>query len=499
MSANLYDLFTSRLPADPRTTFLETGDGAKLSYGDIEASAGRMTRLLGDLGVKPGDRVAAQVDKSPQAVLLYLACLKAGAVYLPLNPAYTADEIGYFLGDAEPRVLVCGPGVAAALTAAAEAAGVGHVLTLGADGSGSLSEQSAGLEPRAGAVERETDDLAAILYTSGTTGRPKGAMITHANLASNALALHRIWGWRDGDVLLHALPIFHVHGLFVALHCALLNASTVLFLARFEADAVIEVLPRSTVMMGVPTFYTRLAGHPGLTPELCANMRLFISGSAPLGAETFRAFEERSGHRILERYGMTETGMIASNPLNGERLPSTVGFPLPGVRVRLAGEDGGIGILEITGPNVFKGYWGKEENTNEDFSPDGWFITGDLAAIGGDGRVSIAGRGKDMIISGGLNVYPKEIENQIDGLDGVRESAVIGIHHPDLGEAVTAVVVADAMGAISERSVCQGLDGKLARFKIPKRVFFIDELPRNAMGKVQKAQLRERFADTFGE
>ena len=494
MSANLYDLFTSRLPADPGKTFLETEDGRRLAYGDIDALAGRMTRLLNDLGVTPGDRVAAQVDKSPEAVLLYLACLKAGAVYLPLNTAYTAGEIGYFLGDAEPRVFVCRADDAAALAGVAEAAGVKHMLTLGADGSGSLVEQSAGLEPRAGAVERDADDLAALLYTSGTTGRSKGAMISHRNLASNALALHDIWGWRDGDVLLHALPIFHVHGLFVALHCALLNASTVLFLSGFDADAVIERLPRATVMMGVPTFYARLADHPALTPELCANMRLFVAGSAPLLAETFHVFEERSGRRILERYGMTEAGMITSNPLDGERLPGTVGFPLPQVRVRLAGD---IGILEITGPNVFKGYWRMPEKTAEEFRPDGWFITGDLASIDEDGRVSIVGRGKDLIITGGYNVYPKEIENHIDGLDGVKESAVIGLHHPDFGEAVTAIVTPNGKDEISEQSVRDGLDGKLARFKIPKRVFFMDELPRNAMGKVQKTQLRDRFADTF--
>jgi len=500
--ANLYTLLRSHFPADLDATCLELADGSRITYAEIDARSGRMAKLLVDLGVDPGNRIMVQVDKSPEAVVLYLACLRAGAVFLPLNTAYTAREVEYFLTDAEPRIVVCSPEAEPGLTPLAQQANC-IILTLDADGGGTLmgcfseAPDSDIIVPMAG------DDLASILYTSGTTGRSKGAMLSHANLASNALVLHDYWGWRDGDVLIHALPIFHVHGLFVALHCALLNGSPMLWLNKFDADAVIDRLSRATVLMGVPTFYVRLVDHPGLDCERVANMRLFISGSAPLLEETFHSFEERTGHRILERYGMTEAGMITSNPLDGERLPSTVGYFLPGGSGRVADENGNEvsrgepGVLEIKGPNVFKGYWRMPEKTAEEFREDGHFITGDVATMAEDGRVAIVGRAKDLVISGGYNIYPKEIELLIDAIPGVRESAVIGVPHPDFGEAVAAVVVRDGSEELDEAGVQAALADELARFKQPKRVYFVDELPRNTMGKVQKNQLRENYAETF--
>ena len=502
--ANLYTLLRSRFPAAAAATCLELADGSRLSYADIDTRSGRMAGLLAGLGVVPGDRVMVQVDKSPEAVVLYLACLRAGAVFLPLNTAYTAREVAYFIDDAEPRLLVCSPRAAAALAPLAEAAG-STLLTLDDAAGGTLMERFDGAAGSDLVVPRDGDDLAAILYTSGTTGRSKGAMLSHANLASNALVLHDYWGWRDGDVLIHALPIFHVHGLFVALHTALLNGSPILFLNKFDADAIIERLPRATVLMGVPTFYVRLLDHPGLDRARVATMRLFVSGSAPLLEETFRAFEERTGQRILERYGMTEAGMITSNPLDGERIAGTVGYFLPGVCGRIADADGNElprgepGVLEIKGPNVFLGYWRMPEKTAEEFRPDGHFITGDIAVMAADGRISIVGRAKDLIISGGYNIYPKEIELLVDAIPGVRESAVIGIPHPDFGEAVAAVVVGNGSGALDEAAVQQALADDLARFKQPRKVFFVDELPRNTMGKVQKNQLRQTYATAFSE
>jgi len=502
-NANLYALFQKHFPTDLDAPALVTPGGETISYGGLDAMSAQYAGLLKTVGVKIGDRVAVQVDKSPQAVALYLACLRAGAIYLPLNTAYTPAEITYFVGDAEPTLLVCRPTSEQALSEALKhIRGLG-IMTLDANGTGTLSTTAHTTEPDTGVVELKGSDLAAILYTSGTTGRSKGAMLSHDNLASNALALHQMWGWRDGDVLIHALPIFHVHGLFVALHCALLNGSKMWFLPKFDADLVIELLPQSTVLMGVPTFYTRLVDHPGLTREACTSMRLFVSGSAPLLAETFATFEDKTAHRILERYGMTETGMITSNPLDGERQPATVGYPLPGVQVRVADEDGKvlaaeeIGVLEVTGPNVFSGYWQMPEKTASEFRKDGWFITGDVAKMSADGRVSIVGRAKDMIISGGYNVYPKEIETVIDELNGVKESAVIGLSHPDFGEAVAAVIVAENGVSVSEEQVQNGIKDALARFKHPKRVFIVDELPRNTMGKVQKNVLRETYVDTF--
>ena len=501
MSDNLYKLFESRFPAERASVFIETFEGRILSYADIEAMSGRMANLLAAVGVSPGDRVAVQVEKSPEAIGLYLACLRAGAVYLPLNTAYRSAEMDYFLGDAEPRVVVCDPAREAEI---AGIAGDGmEVLTLGVDGNGSLTARSADLDPAFETAPRDTDDLAAILYTSGTTGRSKGAMLSHRNLASNALTLHRVWGFRPDDVLLHALPIYHTHGLFVATHCVLLNGSGMLFLPKFDPQRVIAWLPRATVMMGVPTFYTRLLSEADFGAETCRAMRLFISGSAPLLAETFDDFEARTGFRILERYGMTETGMNTSNPLEGPRLAGTVGPPLPDVEARVVGEDGSalpadeVGVLEVRGPNVFSGYWRNPEKTAEEFRDDGYFITGDLAKIDRNDVVHIVGRAKDLIISGGFNVYPKEVEQVIDALPGVGESAVIGVPHPDFGEAVTAIVTPapDSVAPPEEAAIVDACRAELANFKVPKRVFVTESLPRNAMGKVQKKQLREDYAE----
>ncbi len=484
---------------------METPDGAVYTYGDLEGLSGAYARLLSGLGVAAGDRVAVQVEKSPQAVFLYLACMRLGAVYLPLNTAYRREEISYFLADAEPRVVVVAPERQAEVNGLIAGGRwcVRHVLTLAGNGDGSLAEQSGAAEPGYPIAPSTADDLAALLYTSGTTGRSKGAMLTHGNLGSNALMLHRLWGWRPGDVMLHALPLFHTHGLFVAINCVLLNGSGMLFLPRFDAADVVRLLPRATVFMGVPTFYTRLLDSPELTEEACRNMRLFTCGSAPLPERTFEDFRQRTGHRILERYGMTETGMNTSNPLDGERIAGTVGLPLPGVEVRIAdGEghpvtQGETGMLEVRGPNVFKGYWRMPEKTADEVRPDGFFITGDLARVDEKGYVSIVGRGKDLIISGGFNVYPKEVELAIDGLDGVEESAVIGIPHKDFGEAVTAVVKrASGRGGVTEKAVITALKEKMAAYKVPKAVHFVEELPRNSMGKVQKNQLREQFGDS---
>jgi malonyl-CoA/methylmalonyl-CoA synthetase len=501
---NLYALVAERFPANRARTFIERPDGRTYSYADLETVSGRFARLLSDVGVVKGDRVAVQVDKSPEAIFLYLGCLRAGAAFLPLNTAYTKTEVGYFLADAEPRVVVCRPESERDVAEVAETAGCAQVLTLGADGSGSLTDRAQGLEPLSGCVAAAPDDLAAILYTSGTTGRSKGAMLSHRNLASNALALHCIWGFQPDDVLLHALPIFHTHGLLVATNCVLLNGSAMLFLPKFDADTVIRLLPRATVMMGVPTFYTRLLARDDFTAEVCRNMRLFISGSAPLLEETARDFRARTGHAILERYGMTETGMNTSNPLQGERIPGTVGFPLPAVEARVADEQGEplaadeVGVLEVRGPNVFSGYWRMPEKTREEFRPDGFFVTGDIARIDARGYVHIVGRAKDLIISGGFNVYPKEIELCLDGLAGIGETAVIGLPHPDFGEAVTAVATRTPGGTkVAETEIIAAAKRELAAFKVPKRVFFVDDLPRNAMGKVQKNELRERYKDTF--
>ena len=496
---NLFHDLQRNVPADPAAPFLAVDDGRSFSYGDLDRLSARAAHALVGAGVGVGDRVVVQVDKSPEAVFLYLGCLRAGAVYVPLNTAYTTAEVSYFVNDAEPAAVVCRPESREAIGSLTAAT----VLTLGADGAGSLADAMAAGDDGFADAARADDDLTAILYTSGTTGVSKGAMLTRSNLASNARALADVWRFRADDVLLHALPLFHTHGLFVAVHCTLMSGSRMIFQARFSASAALARLPEATVMMGVPTFYVRLLDEPGLNAEACRNMRLFTAGSAPLLPATFEAFAERTGHRVLERYGMTETGMITSNPYDGERIAGTVGYPLPDVEVRIADDQGKAlpagekGMLEVRGPNVFAGYWRKPEKTAEEFRADGFFITGDVAIMAPDGRVAIVGREKDLVISGGFNVYPQEIEALIDDVAGVKESAVIGLPHPDFGEGVTAVVVPDGNGEVDEASVLAALGGRLARFKQPKKVIVVDSLPRNAMGKVQKSALRTQYAGLY--
>ncbi|HEY0847069.1 MAG TPA: malonyl-CoA synthase [Noviherbaspirillum sp.] len=502
MNANLYALFESRFPQDRSACGIETHDGLYYTWNDLDRATAKIANLLVKLGLPEGARIAVQVEKSPEALMLYLATIRAGYVYLPLNTAYRAAEIEYFIGNAEPSVVVCAPENFGWVSKIAFQCGTRHVFTLGDNQEGSLLTRAA-LQPTSfDTVERQADDLAAILYTSGTTGRSKGAMLTHDNLASNAKVLHDYWRWQPGDVLLHALPLFHVHGLFVASHGALLNGSKMIFLQKFDSAEIIRHLPRSTVFMGVPTYYVRLLGAPAFDKTVCNNMRLFISGSAPLLTDTFNEFIRRTGHTILERYGMSETTMLVSNPYDGKRVGGTVGLPLPGVSVRVVKSDGTpcaadeIGDIQVKGPNVFKGYWRMPEKTAEEFTADGYFKTGDVGRFDTDGYLSIVGRSKDLIISGGFNVYPKEIESFIDEMNGVSESAVVGVPHPDFGEAVTAVVVVKPDTSLNEADVIAYLKSKIANFKVPKRVFFVRELPRNTMGKVQKNVLREQYAAT---
>ncbi len=491
------------LDRDPGRLFLRTADGRDYSYESFDRLANRIARVLAELGVVAADRVAVQVDKSPQAIALYLACLKVGAAFVPLNTAYTLAEFDYFLKDADPRVAVIRPPTLQAVGSLGASA---HLETLGIAGDGSLMERASrysdeSFTPFSG----DEHALAALLYTSGTTGRSKGAMLTRGNLASNAATLVTAWKFTETDVLLHALPIFHVHGLFVAVNTVLASGSAMLFLPRFDADEVVRQLPHATVMMGVPTFYTRLLDHTALDRGTVRTMRLFISGSAPLLPETHREFERRTGHAILERYGMSETLMNTSNPCDGERIPGSVGPALPGVEVRIADPDSGavlaepdaIGMIEVRGPNVFRGYWQMPEKTSQEFRSDGFFITGDLGRIDASGYVHIVGRGKDLVITGGYNVYPVEVEAEIDAIPGVIESAVIGLPHPDFGEGVTAVVVKHSDATIDEASVRHALETRLAKFKLPKRVIFVDELPRNTMGKVQKNVLRESYQKIY--
>jgi len=502
MNANLFSRLFDSLD-DPNRLAIETIDGQRISYADLMARAGRMANVLVNSGVKPGDRVAAQTEKSVPGLVLYLAAVRAGAVYLPLNTAYTLNELEYFITDAEPSLVVCDPSKAEGIGSIAAKVGA-KVLTLGADGQGSLTEAAATASPEFVTVARADDDLAAILYTSGTTGRSKGAMLTHDNLASNSLALVDYWRFTGKDVLIHALPIYHTHGLFVASNVTLFARASMIFLPKFDPELIIQLMARATALMGVPTFYTRLLQSPALTKESTKHMRLFISGSAPLLADTHREWAARTGHAVLERYGMTETNMNTSNPYDGDRVPGAVGHALPGVTVRVTDPDTGkelaretIGMIEVKGPNVFKGYWRMPEKTKAEFRDDGFFITGDLGKIDGDGYVHILGRGKDLVISGGFNVYPKEIESEIDAMPGVIESAVIGVPHADFGEGVTAVLVCDKGAKVDETSVLKALDGRLAKFKMPKRVFVVDELPRNAMGKVQKNILRDTYAKIY--
>jgi malonyl-CoA/methylmalonyl-CoA synthetase len=507
MSNHLYDLFAQRFPADRSKPVIETAAGRVYSYADLDRGSARFAAALAGVGVAKGDRVLVQVEKSPEALLVYLGCLRLGAIFVPLNTAYRARELAYFLADAAPKAFVCAPAACASLQPLAAAHGTAAVLTLDAAGQGTLAEHAAAgggdLPPAAAGPQ----DIAAIIYTSGTTGQPKGAMLSHGNLGANGLTLVRQWGFTPADVLLHALPVFHVHGLFVALHCVLLAGARMLFLPAFDAAEVVRLLPRATVMMGVPTYYTRLLAMPAFTAGLCGAMRLFISGSAPLLAETFAAFRARTGHAVLERYGMSEAGMITSNPLDDERVAGSVGPPLPGVSLRIAGPEGdplasgAVGGIEIRGPSVFQGYWRKPEKTREEFRADGWFRTGDVGHVDARGYVYIVSRAKDLIISGGLNIYPKEIELLIDRLPEVGESAVVGVPHADFGEGVIAVVTArpGAPSPPDGPTVIARLRGELAGFKLPKRVFVVDALPRNAMGKIEKGKLRERFADAFAD
>ncbi|MDZ4375476.1 MAG: AMP-binding protein [Phenylobacterium sp.] len=466
LSANLYDLLASRFPSDRTAPCFLLTDGASISYGELEVGAAQVAGRLVAEGVRPGDRIALQAEKCPQSIMVYLGVLKAGAVYLPLNNAYTPAEVDYFLKDAEPAAFIQDPPA--------------------------WVEAAKRYDPLALSVPREASDLASLIYTSGTTGRSKGAMLTHGALAANALALHEAWGFGTDDVLLHALPIFHVHGLFVALHCALLSGCPMVWTPRFTDEAVLAGLARATVMMGVPTFYTRLLANPAFGRESAPGVRLFISGSAPLLPSTFAEFEARTGQRILERYGMSEAVIITTNPLQGERIAGSVGYPLPGVELRIGGGET-TGVIEIRGPSVFSGYWRMPEKTAEEFTPDGFFVTGDVGHRDPDGRVWISGRAKDLIISGGYNVYPKEVELVLDEMPGVIESAVIGVPHPDFGEGVVAVV----MGAGDEDAMIAQARLQLAAYKAPKRVIFVDDLPRNTMGKVQKNRLREAHAHLF--
>jgi malonyl-CoA/methylmalonyl-CoA synthetase len=496
VTGNLFELLAARASGAEDRVCLRGPDGSTLTYGQLDRRSAQLAGALRSAGAAAADRVVAQVDKSADAVALYLACLRAGLVHVPLNPAYTTAEVAHFLADAAPAVVVHRVGADPALDQVAAAAGVAAVLSLDPTGDGTLGELARHSAPFEGAVDRDPDDLAAMLYTSGTTGRAKGAMLTHRNLASNAVALHQVWGFEPGDVLLHALPVFHVHGLFVALHCALLNASEVWFLPRFDPGEVRRLLPYATVMMGVPTFYTRLLADPGFGPGDCRTVRLFTCGSAPLPDTVFRAFAERTGHVICERYGMTEAGIITSNPLQGERIAGTVGYALPGVELRVVDERGEAlaaghqGVVEVGGPGVFAGYWRRPDQTAAVMTPDGFLHTGDVGTLAPDGRLRLVGRTSDLIIAGGYNVYPKEIELVLDETPGVVESAVVGVPDPDLGEAVTAFVVLEPGAPTTAADLARAVEGRLARFKQPRRYHLVDDLPRNAMGKVDKAALR---------
>ncbi|WP_105370918.1 malonate--CoA ligase [Neorhizobium huautlense] len=501
MSNHLFDAIRAAARGD--SPFILTNGGRTWTYDEALALSGRIAGAIDTLGIRPGDRVAVQVDKSTEALILYLACVRSGTIYLPLNTAYTLAELDYFFGDAEPRLVV----VSSVMRESVEKIAKPHgaiVETLNADGTGSLLDLAK--EERDDFVDasRTADDLAAILYTSGTTGRSKGAMLTHDNLLSNALTLRDCWRVTAEDRLIHALPIFHTHGLFVATNVTLLAGASMFLLPKFDPDEILSLMPKATMMMGVPTFYVRLLQNSHLDREAVANMRLFISGSAPLLAETHIEFKNRTGHAILERYGMTETNMNTSNPYDGERIAGTVGFPLPGVTVRVTDPATGTvlapeetGMIEIKGPNVFKGYWRMPEKTAAEFTSDGFFISGDLGKIDGQGYVHIVGRSKDLVISGGYNIYPKEVEGEIDQLEGVAESAVIGVPHPDFGEGVTAIVVCKPNAALDEKAILGALQDRLARYKQPKRIIFADDLPRNTMGKVQKNVLRQKYADLY--
>jgi malonyl-CoA/methylmalonyl-CoA synthetase len=501
VSNHLFDAIRSAAPGD--APFIRTDSNRTWTYDDALALSGRIANAMDTLGIRPGDRVAVQVEKSAEALILYLACLRSGAIYLPLNTAYTLAELDYFIGDAEPRLVVVSSIARGGVEKIAKPHGA-IVETLDTDGTGSLLDLARDEPAHFIDASRSADDLAAILYTSGTTGRSKGAMLTHGNLLSNALTLRDYWRVTADDRLIHALPIFHTHGLFVATNVTLLAGASMFLLSKFDAGEVVSLMPQATMLMGVPTFYVRLLQSVRLDKEAVANIRLFISGSAPLLAETHTEFQARTGHAILERYGMTETNMNTSNPYEGRRIAGTVGFPLPDVTVRVTDPATGAvlpaeetGMIEIKGPNVFKGYWRMPEKTAAEFTADGFFISGDLGKIDSDGYVHIVGRGKDLVISGGYNIYPKEVEGEIDQIEGVVESAVIGVPHPDFGEGVTAIVVRKPGVALDEKAIVSALQDRLARYKQPKRIIFAADLPRNTMGKVQKNILRQQYADLY--
>ena len=504
MSNPLYDrLFGAH--AGSERDFIILADGRSITYDAFLRMSARFANAIASLGVAPGDRLAAQIEKSPEALAIYAACAAAGVIFLPLNTAYTAAEVSYFVDNAEAKLLLCDAAAEEALKPVAATAGA-RLLTLNANGSGALASLAAEQADSFSPVDRAEDDLAAFLYTSGTTGRSKGAMLTQANLLSNAETLKDYWRFTSDDVLLHALPIFHTHGLFVATNIMALAGGSMIFLPKLDIDRMIALMPEATSMMGVPTFYTRLLDDDRFTRELTAHMRLFVSGSAPLLAETHKSFEARTGHRILERYGMTETNMNTSNPYEGERRAGTVGFPLPGVDLKVTDPETGaelpqgeVGMIEVRGPNVFKGYWRMPEKTSEELREDGFFITGDLGLIDDRGYVQIVGRGKDLIISGGYNIYPKEVELALDEQLGVLESAVVGAPHPDFGESPVGVLVAEPGATPDLAAIDAALRETMARFKQPKHLIVVDELPRNTMGKVQKNVLRDRFADLFAK
>jgi malonyl-CoA/methylmalonyl-CoA synthetase len=510
---NLFAALRAAFPVDLDAVAVETDNALYYSWRDLDRSTAMLANLLQSLKLPAGAHIVVQVEKSVEALSLYLATLRAGYVFLPLNSAYQSGEIEYFIGNAAPAVVVCSPKNFGWVSKIAFKVGTQNVFTLGDDRSGSLLERAAHYSDKHTVAQRGADDLAAILYTSGTTGRSKGAMLTHGNLLSNAQVLRDYWGWRSskegGDVLMHVLPIFHVHGLFVAVHGALLNGSKMIWMSKFEPKRVLQKLPEATVFMGVPTLYVRLLAEPGLDKQVVRNMRLFIAGSAPLLIETFTEWQSRTGHTILERYGMSETAMLTSNPYaadgryggQSQRRDGTVGFPLPGVQLRVqddAGKDlpvGEIGGIQVKGPNVFAGYWQMPEKTKEEFTADGFFKTGDVGKVDADGYVTIVGRSKDLIISGGYNVYPAEIEGYINSLDGVAESAVVGVPDADFGEVGVAIVIAKPGAKLEPTQMLAALKAQLANFKIPKRCYVVPELPRNAMGKVQKNVLRAQYLD----
>ena len=500
---NLFAALRAAFPSDLNATAVETDNGLNYSWRDIERATAMLANLLASLNLPAGARIAVQVEKSVEAMLLYLATLRAGYVFLPLNTAYQSAEIEYFIGNAEPAVVVCSKKNFGWVSKIAFKAGTQNVFTLSDDRTGSLLDRAAHCSDQHTVANKSADDLAAILYTSGTTGRSKGAMLSHGNMLSNALVLKDYWGWRPGDVLIHALPIFHVHGLFVALHGALINGSKMIWCAKFDPKFVVGKMPEATVFMGVPTLYVRLLNEPGLDKNAVRNMRLFVAGSAPLLIETFNEWQTRTGHTILERYGMSETAMLTSNPYQGERRGGTVGFALPGVTLRVQDEGGQslgideIGGIQVKGSNVFKGYWRMPEKTKEEFTADGFFKTGDVGKIDQRGYITIVGRSKDLIISGGYNVYPAEIEGYINDLPGVAESALVGVPHPDFGEVGVAVVTAKMGASLKPEAIIAALKSKLANFKIPKQCFVVAELPRNTMGKVQKNLLREQYKMLF--